>query len=74
MGLGQTLLVPDKPAGILPGWPEKPGHVEVYKLSMPGGVLACLPGVDSATPRTPQTYHGRRNETREVAQERVSFS
>ena len=48
MGLGQTLLVPDKPAGILPGWPEKPGHVEVYKLSMPGGVFACLPGVDSA--------------------------
>ena len=40
MGLGQTLLVPDKPAGILPGWPEKPGHVEVYKLSMPGGVFA----------------------------------
>ena len=44
----QALLVPDKPAGILPGWPEKPGHVEVYKLSMPGGVFACLPGVDSA--------------------------
>ena len=44
----QALLVPDKPAGILPGWPEKPGHVDVFKLSMPGGVFACLPGVDSA--------------------------
>ena len=44
----QAILVPDKPAGILPGWPEKPGHVDVYRLVLPGGVSVCLPGLDSA--------------------------
>ena len=44
----RALLVPDKPAGVLPGWPEKPGHVDLFKLNMPGGVFACFPGLDSA--------------------------